>query len=275
MNTNELLTKMGDATFGSLFQDEICAIFARDVEAGKYGSEEKEYKTAMKRLQKLLQEDKLALLGEYEALCVQIRQYSARYGFIAGMYCGFKQILTFDQEYDGGFEKYVVEEISLMPKMQRHPQNYANMEKRNAVHEKIIADAPKKVRNAMVPVECYWSQVAHSASMNGFYCGYRAAGAITDRVALTEANYIHRVSKQVTMEHALGYIESFSEKERHQERRKRRRAQLSLRFPVEGGCSYEREKARHQKKGTGCCISLQSPCSAGKRSGSGPSRKPV
>ena len=49
MNTNELLTKMGDTVFGSLYHDEICAIFAQDVEAGKYGSEEKEYKAAIFR----------------------------------------------------------------------------------------------------------------------------------------------------------------------------------------------------------------------------------
>lgn len=214
MNTNELLTKMGDAAFGSLFQDEICAIFARDVEAGKYGSEEKDYIAAKKRLQKLLPEDKLTLLNEYEALCVQIREYSARYGFIAGMYCGFKQILTYDQEYDGGFNKYVVEDVAWMPKMQRHTQNYANINKRNEVRERIVDGETKKVSKAMVCVECYWSQVAHSASLNGFYCGYRAAGAVTDTVAMTENNYMRRVSKEITMEHALGYIESYAEMER-------------------------------------------------------------
>lgn len=218
MNTNELLTKMGDAAFGSLYYDEICAIFARDVESGKYGSEEKEYKAAIKKLQKLLSEEKLSLLREYEALCTQIRQYSARYGFIAGMYCGFKQILTFDHEFDGGFNKYVVEDVAWMPKMRHHTQNYSNIENRNKVHQKILDGESKKVRKAMVPVECYWSQVAHSASLNGFYCGYRAAGAITDTVAMTENDYMRRVSKQITMEHTLGYIESYSEMERRRER---------------------------------------------------------
>lgn len=218
MNTNELLTKMGETAFGSLYHDEICAIFSRDVEAGKYGSEEKDYKAAKKRLQKLLPEGKLPLLTEYEALCMQIRQYSARYGFIAGVYCGFKQILTFDQEYDGGFEKYVVEDVALKPKMERHTQNYANIEKRNAIHQKLLDGESKKVSKDMVPVECYWSQAAHSASLNGFYCGYRAAGAITDTVALTENNYMRRVSKQITMEHALGYIESYAETERRKDR---------------------------------------------------------
>ena len=220
MNTNELLTKMGEVAFGPFFNDEIGAIFQRDTEAGKYGHEFKEYTASMKQLQKLLSEDKLKLLTEYEAICLQIRDYSARYGFIAGVYCGFKQILTLDHDFDGGFGKYVVDEIALQPKMMRHTQNYANIEKRNDIHGKIIANESKKLRNAMVPVECYWSQVAHSASLNGFYCGYRAAGSITDTVALTENNYMHRVSKQLTMEHTLGYIESFSEIEQRTEREK-------------------------------------------------------
>lgn len=220
MNTNELLNKMGSSAFGPLFHEEICAIFARDAEAGKYGDEEKDYKAAIKQLHKLLPENKLSLLHAYEALCVQIRQYSAQYGFIAGMYCGFKQIFTFDQTYDGGFEKYVVEEIAWMPKMERHTENYANIEKRNTVHQQIIEGESKKVKKAMVPVECYWSQVAHSASLNGFYCGYRAASAVTDTVAMTENDYMRRVSKQITMEHALGYIESYAEMERRLDREK-------------------------------------------------------
>ena len=214
MTTNELLDKMGTAAFGTFFTDEIRAIFAKDTEAGKYGTEAKEYNASIRALRKDLSDQKLSLLSEYEALCCKIQDYSAQYGFFAGVYCGFKQILTFDREYDGGFDKYVVEEIALQPNMQRHTENYANIEKRNEVHGKITDGESKKIQKAMVPVECYWSQVAHSASLNGFYCGYRAAGYITDRVALTETNYMQRVSKQITVEHALGYIESYSETER-------------------------------------------------------------
>lgn len=214
MTTNELLDKMGTAAFGTFFTNEIRAIFTRDSEAGKYGTEAKEYNASIRALRKDLSDQKLSLLSEYEELCCKIQDYSAQYGFIAGVYCGFKQILTFDREYDGGFDKYVVEEIALEPNMQRHTENYANIEKRNEVHGKITDGESKKIQKAMVVVECYWSQVAHSASLDGFYCGYRAAGYITDRVALTETSYMQRVSKQVTMEHALGYIESYSETER-------------------------------------------------------------
>lgn len=153
MTTNELLDKMGTAAFGTFFTDEIRAIFTRDSEAGKFGTEAKEYNASIRALRKVLSEEKLSLLSEYEALCRKIQDFSAQYGFIAGVYCGFKQILTFDREYDGGFDKYVVEEIALQPNMQRHTENYANIEKRNEVHGKITDGESKKIQKAMVAVE--------------------------------------------------------------------------------------------------------------------------
>ena len=104
--------------------------------------------------------------------------------------------------------------------MERHTANYANINKRNDVYSQIVDGADKRTHNSMVSVDCYWSQVAHSASLNGFYCGYRAAGSITDRVALIEHHYMDRISKQITMEHTLGYIESYSDIERRIEREK-------------------------------------------------------
>ena len=83
MTTNELLDKMGTAAFGTFFADEIRAIFTRDSEAGKYGTEAKEYNASIRALRKDLSDQKLSLLSEYEELCCKIQDYSAQYGFIA------------------------------------------------------------------------------------------------------------------------------------------------------------------------------------------------
>ena len=50
-------------------------------------------------------------LAEYEHTCSSIRDYSARYGFLAGLYCGFKQYFSPEVEDDGGFMRYVNDEI--------------------------------------------------------------------------------------------------------------------------------------------------------------------
>lgn len=219
MTTNELLNKMQEAAFAPFYQEEINAIFNLDVSSGEYEREAQDYTNAMKHLTKKLDTDKLFLLSEYEDICQQIREFSARYGFIAGIFCGFKQIFTSDRAIDGGFNKYVVDDIALKPRMERHTENYANINKRNEVYSQIVDGADKHTHNKMVLIDCYWSQIAHSASLNGFYCGYRAAHSITDRVALMEYNYTDRISKQITMEHTLGYIESYSDKERRCERK--------------------------------------------------------
>ena len=220
MTTNELLTKMEEAAFAPFYQEEIKAIFDHDVSSGKFDAETRDYTNAMKYLSKKLDPEKLTLLSEYESICQQIREFSARYGFIAGIFCGFKQLFTPDRAIDGGFNKYVVEDIAWKPRMERHTANYANINKRNDLYSRIVDGADKRTHNGMVSVDCYWSQVAHSASLNGFYCGYRAAGSITDQVALMEHHYMDRISKQITMEHTLGYIESYSDIERRIEREK-------------------------------------------------------
>ncbi len=83
MTTNELLTKMEAAAFAPFFQEEIKAIFDLDVSSGKFENETRDYTNAMKYLAKKLDPDKLTLLSEYESICQQIREFSARYGFIS------------------------------------------------------------------------------------------------------------------------------------------------------------------------------------------------
>lgn len=218
MFTKDFLKQIEAAAFGPFFHEEIRSIFQQDTADGKYGNEEKEYLAAMKVLQKKLSEEKLVLLGEYEAICQKIREFSAQHGFIAGIYCGFKQLFTEDDALDGGFDKYVVEEIAWKPRMERHAANYANIEKRNEIYGQIETNEPKAIGKKMVIVSCYWSQAAHSASLNAFYCGYRAALSIKDYIAPFEGNYMARIRKELAMEHHLGYIESYSEIERRRER---------------------------------------------------------
>lgn len=220
MFTKDFLQQIQQAAFGPFFHREIRGIFQQDAANGKYGDEEKDYLGAMKALQTELSQEKLALLREYEAVCQQVREFSAQHGFIAGIYCGFKQLFTEDAESDGGFNKYVAEDIGLKPRMERHTANYANIEKRNEIYGRIEADEPKDISRKLVIAACYWSQAAHSASLNGFYCGYRAALSIKDRIAPFEGDYIARIRKVLVMEHQLGYIESYSEIERRLKREK-------------------------------------------------------
>lgn len=218
MITKDFLRQIQDAVYAPYFHEEMCRQFQAAVEKGEFAKEQREYDQAVKTLSKQLSELKRQYLIQYEECCKLIREYSGAYGFKAGVYSGFKQKFTLDRAYDGGFDQYVVSDIGLMPNMKRHTANYSNIEKRNELHNKIIADEPKKVSKLMVVLECYWSQAAHSASLNGFYCGYRAAMDIAFQIAPFEGNYNEMTSKVLSMEHHLGYIKSYSEIERETER---------------------------------------------------------
>ena len=219
MLTKDFLVKIRSAVFDSYFHEEIQQQFQADVENARFTEIQQEYERASVELSAYLTPERQQTLSEYEDTSKQICKFSASFGFTAGIYCGFKQLFTVDREEDGGFYSHVVDEIATRPRMELHRENYANMEKRNGAYDKITEDESEHIVNLMTSICCYWDQAAHSASLNGFYCGYRAALGIT--FSVTPFNhYLSAVSsKLLTMEHRLGYIKSYSEIENELERK--------------------------------------------------------
>lgn len=217
--TKKLLEEMGALAFGIEYQENICGIYQADVDAGKYDIEEGEYVAAKAALPDMLSTEKSVLLDEFEEVCRKIREYSASYGFTAGIFCGFKQYFTNDHEADGGFTKTVVDDVAMQPKMQRHQENYANIERRNELGRQLDEGESEKVKEHLVSISCTWSQRAHSASLNGFYCGYRAALEIIEKVTPFSCCKVRMAGKILSMENWLGYTKPYEEQERLQERR--------------------------------------------------------
>ena len=211
MLTKDFLSAIRSAVFAPYFHKEIHRQFQDSVEKGTFGKEQQEYEQALEQLRSRLTPEKRQALAEYESTSTRIREFSASFGFTAGIYCGFKQLFTADREEDGGYFSHVVDEIATRPRMERHQENYTNIEKRHEAYGKITERESEQTVELMTIICCYWDQVAHSASLNGFYCGYRAALGIT--FAVTPFNhYLAAVSnKLLTMEHHLGYIKSYSE----------------------------------------------------------------
>lgn len=104
-------------------------------------------------------------LAEYEHTCSSIRDYSARYGFLAGLYCGFKQYFSPEVEDDGGFMRYVNDEIgyraaiAILEKVKPHNWSALAMERKIVsnnmaakVREVPIGKRTFIVRRPVVPV---------------------------------------------------------------------------------------------------------------------------
>lgn len=220
MLTKEFLSAIHSAVFAPYFHEEIRSQFHADVERGSFTKEQQEYEQASTQLRTVLTPEKQKALSEYESTSTLIREYSASFGFTAGIYCGFKQLFTADREEDGGFYSHVVDEIATRPRMERHQENNANVEKRHDLYARITEGESKQTADLMTIICCYWDQAAHSASLNGFYCGYRAALGITFTVTPFN-HYLPEVSsKLLNMEYRLGYIKSYSEIENELERKR-------------------------------------------------------
>lgn len=207
MTTKEFLSDICQNAFGDAYQNEIRNMYVQSVTAGNYTEEEKEYKEATEYLRTVFDSEEIALLNEYERTCADIQIFSASYGFRAGLLCGFKQFFTEDAAEDGGFTKYVSHQIAMMPNMRTHPENYKNIEHRNDLYSQLSSKS-EIVHTHMISMDCAWSQRAHSASINGFYCGYHGAMSVIDEVMPLPFGSAMNSSKTVMMAHRLGFIRS-------------------------------------------------------------------
>lgn len=210
MTTKEFLSDICQNAFGNAFQAEIRNMYTRSVAAGNYTEEEAEYSEAVSYFRTVFESEELALLEQYETTCIQIQDFSASYGFRAGLLCGFKQFFTDDNAVDGGFSKYVSQQITMMPNMRTYAANFQNIEHRNTLYSQLCMKS-EAVNTYMVSIDCTWSQRAYSASIYGFYCGYHGAMRIIDEVMPLPFGSTTNDRKTIAMEHHLGFSHSRNE----------------------------------------------------------------
>lgn len=143
---------------------------------------------------------------------IQRRTYAARYGFKCGLFGAFRQFFGASNAKDGGFQDLVCDDLLTQPEMQRHHENYANIELSNEIERSITNALREEDQKYMVSIACCWQQRVYSAAFDGFYCGYRAAyDLMEDIMPLVK---IQHMDKILTMEYHMGLIKPYSEIER-------------------------------------------------------------
>lgn len=208
MSTRKILEGILENGLGAAYQEAIRKRYLRSVEEGIFETEEREYDAGIAGLEISFSPEKKAQLTEYEKTCSSLREYAAKYGFLAGIYCGFKQYFTSEGDADGGFARYVSDEIHRMPKMMRHKAYYADIECRNKLADAMETGSTGKVQYHIVSVECAWDQRSYCASIDGFYLGYHAAVAILEEIEPYSFPALKLESNILCMEHRFGYIET-------------------------------------------------------------------
>ena len=218
MAVKTTLSEIAHGALGSSFLNAIKVMYRQAVEDGVFETVESEYEAGVRELSAVFSSEQTDRLAEYEHTCSSIRDYSARYGFLAGLYCGFKQYFTPEVEDDGGFLKYVNNEIGRMPRMKRHKEYFDDVIHRNRLACAMEEETDDTIRYHVVSIESAWGQRAYSASVDGFYLGYRAAIAILETVEPQNWPALAMERNLLMMEHRLGFIKSYEEIERNKER---------------------------------------------------------
>ena len=207
MNVKEILEGMAARAFSDSFLDGVCELYdARD-----NGSTEADYETGMAQLAGILNDEQKADLQEMEQAYKARRNYASVYGFKCGLYGAFRHHFGHHTAQDGGFQDLVCNDLLMQPKMQRHHENYANIERSNSLDAAISETLSEADQEHMVSIGCAWQQRIYNAAMDGFYCGYRAAYDLMEAIQpLVKAENMDKI---LTMEYHLGYIKPYSEME--------------------------------------------------------------
>lgn len=218
MTVKTTILEIAHGALGASYLDAIKAMYQQAVEDGVFETVEMEYATGIDALNTMFSSEQTDCLAEYEHTCSSIRDYSARYGFLAGLYCGFKQYFTPEVEDDGGFMKYVNDEIGRTPGMKHHKEYFDDVARRNELACAMEEGTDDMIRYHVVSVESAWCQRAYSASIDGFYLGYRTAIAILEKVEPQNWPALAMERNLLMMEHRLGFIKKYEEIERERER---------------------------------------------------------
>lgn len=203
-----------DSTYDAYIREEYDAWAAES-----FVAEEGEYDAAMLVLPKVLNAKQMEKLKTMEERYQQNREYASRYGFEAGLFSGFQLFFVGDGISEDGFERYLMKSLMEMPGMQRHVDYYARNDEILRLGKELDEELTEENKEHVVSVECAWGQRIHSAACHAFYCGYRAALRITDTVGGLES--LSMINHTLLLEYRLGYIDSYEQVEREQERKKK------------------------------------------------------
>lgn len=218
MSVASMLENMKRRALDSTYDAYICEEYdAWAVDS--FATEEGEYDTAMLVLPKVLNAEQMDKLKTMEERYQLNRKYASNYGFEAGLFSGFQLFFSGTRITEDGLERYLMKSLMEMPGMQRHVDYYARNDEILRLEKELEEALTEENKEHVVSVECAWGQRIHSAACHAFYCGYRAALRITDTVGGLES--LSMIDHTLLLEYRLGYIDSYEQVEREQERKKK------------------------------------------------------
>lgn len=218
MSVASMLENMKRRALDSTYDAYICEEYdAWAVES--FATEEGEYDAARLELPKVLSSEQMEKLKTMEERYRQNRKYASHYGFEAGLFSGFQLFFSGNGITEDGFDRYLMKCLMEMPGMQCHVDYYARNDEILRLGKDLGEELTDENKEHVVSLECAWGQRIHSFACHAFYCGYRAALRVIDAVGGLES--MSMIDHTLLLEYRLGYIGSYEQVEREQERKKK------------------------------------------------------
>ena len=215
MKVQDLIELMEGKALGEEFQSAITGFYRDSGPNGMECETEKDFLAAMGRFEQILtaeQKDKVSLI---EKLYSENRNYTAAFGFKCGLYGAFKQYFMDESTTDGGFAALLCDGLFAKAGMMGHPEYYDRNEQCRVLEDSLETDLEESEHEHLTSLVCAWQERIYNAAVQGFYCGYRAAYSVID--GIDPLGRIQNISKILTTEFSLGFIQPYSDVERLRE----------------------------------------------------------
>ena len=211
MKINDVLTQIETAALGSDFNRAVEALYWDQVRKDQFDETENEYEEGKASLISLLTDEHASSFNELETRYAENMEYASRFAFKCGVFSAFRQFFTDNCEIDGGFDSVLSKSLSSMPGMKHHVNFYDNTQRCLEIIQRLNEGLSESAQVALTNVEYAWENRIHNTGLLGFYLGYRAAFDLMDEVR--PLSRMECISKILTMEFALGFIQPYKEHE--------------------------------------------------------------
>lgn len=211
MNMNTFLRSAEIAFFNSEYMDALDDEYFALVKRGDFSEEERAYELAKSAVDTDATREEANLISELEKTYFEKKLYACKYGFYAGLFCGFHYAFTYTKrrsDLDDIFEKDMFE----IPGMKRHREYFAHTSRGLEISSMLEASMSAALYSHVTSIECAWDQRIYFCAHQSFYIGYKTALACLDRVK--PGMSVDMMADTLLLEYELGMIGSYEQWQR-------------------------------------------------------------
>lgn len=213
MNVEKELNEISERVFNESYIQMILNWMAEQRKDPYFGEIAADYEKAIAFLAQRLDKMQSGELAGLETLFRKRQDYAARHCFYCGLYGAFEQFFGGEDADDYAFHRLVEDGLMTMPGMKRHVSFHENADKCLAIIKHLNKALDHEGEEHLISVESAWEERIHSTALISYYCGYRAALSILERISPMKG--IQMTSHLLMTEYELGLTNTYQQRERN------------------------------------------------------------